>query len=134
MNQSISFSFISGLFILPIFLLRMDCSVVAVATAEFIYLLLFFHYLAWVFGMGEAAIRIRLLRELLARPSHMATLNEIMANYNAEKVLEYRLARLVGSGHLTFDGKFYSIKNTILILQVIVCSKVKRILGIPLSN
>lgn len=94
-----------------------------------IYSLLFFHYLAWVFGMGEAAMRIRLLRELEKAPSQSATLNQIYASYDAEKMLQIRLERLTGSGHLSFDGQYYSINHRILLLQSWIMDAFQRLLG-----
>lgn len=102
---------------------------VALCSSLLIYSLLFFHYLAWVFGMGEAAIRIRLLRELENAPSQSATLKEIYAGYDAEKMLEIRLSRLTGSGHLFFDGQGYSINHRILLLQSWVMETFQRLLG-----
>ncbi len=96
-----------------------------------IYILLIFHYLVWVFGMGEAAIRIRLLRELERTETKFATLAEIKKNYNAQKILNSRLERLMGAGHLTFDGKFYHLKSKILLIQIGVERFFKKLLGIP---
>lgn len=95
-----------------------------------IYSLLFFHYLAWVFGLGEAAMRIRLLRELEKAPAQSATLNEIYASYDAEKMLQIRLARLTSSGHLAFDGQYYSVNHRILFFQSWIMETFQRLLGI----
>lgn len=97
-----------------------------------VYVLLVLHYLVWVFGMGEAAIRIRLLRELERSETQSASLEEIKQNYNAEKILKSRLDRLVGAGHLAFDGKCYTLKSKILLIQIYVERIFKKLLGIPL--
>lgn len=102
---------------------------VAFGASLLIYSLLFFHYLAWVFGMGEAAMRIRLLRELEKIPSQSATLDEIYASYDAEKMLGIRLERLTGSGHLSFDGQYYSVNHRILLLQSWIMEAFQRLLG-----
>lgn len=100
-------------------------------TSVTLYVLLVFHYLVWVFGMGEAAIRIRLLRELDRTESKSATLEEIKKYYNAQKILNSRLERLLGAGHLTFDGKSYSLKSKVLLIQIGVEKFFKKLLGIP---
>ena len=96
-----------------------------------IYICLVFHYLVWVFGMGEAAIRIRLLRELDRTPSKSVSLREICLHYNVDKILQSRLERLVSAGHLHFDGQYYSIRKKILLVQAQVEKMVKVLLGIP---
>ncbi len=98
-----------------------------------IYILLVFHYLVWVFGMGEAAIRIRLLRELDRMPSKSASLTEICVNYNVEKILKSRLDRLVGASHLKFDGQYYFLNKKILLVQARIEKMIKRLLGIAAS-
>ena len=98
-------------------------------TSGFIYVLLVFHYLAWIFGMGEAAIRIRLIIELDRMPERTASLAEIYARYNADLILKTRLERLVNAGHLHFDGRHYRIRSKILILQSKVSGILKSLLG-----
>src|SRR3989338_2344915 len=69
-----------------------------------LYGLLVLQYIAWIFGMGEAAIRIRILLELEKHSTRGVSLKEIYQHYNGEQILKVRLARLVNSGHLTADG------------------------------
>ena len=99
-------------------------------TGLIIYSLLVLLYLSLVFGMGEAAVRIRLLREIDAKPSRTATLAEICHAYNAEKILELRLGRLVSAGHLRFDGERYHLGNRILLIQGLATKLLKFLLGI----
>ena len=102
----------------------------ASCSAILIYSLLVFHYLALIFGMGESAIRIRLLYELDHASSRGLTIDEIYNCYNAEKILEIRLERLVTTGHLTFDGKFWRISNPILLIQAYLTRILKCLMGI----
>ena len=104
---------------------------VSMVASLLIYTCLAFHYLVWVFGMGEAAIRIRLLRELDRTPSKSVSLREICLHYNVDKILQSRLERLVSAGHLHFDGQYYSIRKKILLVQAQVEKMVKVLLGIP---
>lgn len=99
-------------------------------TAAVVYSLLVLLYISLVFGMGEGAVRIRLLREINSRPSRSATLGEILQAYNAEKILEIRLERLVSAGHLRFDGRHYQLGNPILLLQGLANRFLKFLLGI----
>ena len=85
-----------------------------------IYVLLVFHYLSLVFGMGESAIRIRLLRELNKRPSKSFSWEEILSSYNAAQILCSRLERLVSAGHLSFDGRHYFLRKRVLLIQAMI--------------
>lgn len=95
----------------------------------FLYTLLVFHYIAWVFGMGEAAIRIRLLFELAKHPVKGLSLEDFYERYNAESILSVRLARLVNAGHISLEGDIYKIKNRILLFQVFLNNLMKSLLG-----
>ena len=92
--------------------------------------LLIFHYFNWVFGMGEAAIRIRLLCELHRRNPPSATLNEIEQDYNDAAILKLRLDRLVSAGHLKWGGQFYRIGNRILFIQISIQKMFKSLFGV----
>ncbi len=96
--------------------------------AILLYGLLVFHYLALIFGMGESAIRVRLLREL-EQAAKKLTLEEICHRYNVEKILEIRLTRLTSTNHLSFDGTFYYINKPILLAQVCLTRLLRYLLG-----
>ena len=130
-DRAISWSLGLGILIQLIILFAAKVAPAPSVASVLIYILLVFHYLVWVFGMGEAAIRIRLLRELDQLPFKSASLAEICVRYNAEKILQSRLERLVGAGHLKFDGRYYSLNKKILLVQVRVETIVKALLGIP---
>ena len=140
-NRAILLSFISGTFVTAgIYFVRLRGAIslhhssavieVGIVVSIVIYILLVFHYLVWCFGMGEAAIRIRLLRELDKTSSKSAILSEILLGYNAEKILRSRLLRLVESGHAGYDGRYYTVRNKILLIQAAVEKILKRLLGI----
>ena len=99
----------------------------------FLYGLLVLQYIAWIFGMGEAAIRIRILLELQRRFSKGASLNEIYEHYNAEQILKVRLSRLVNAGHLTEAGDRYQLKKRILIIEAFVIRMLKLWMGISVG-
>jgi len=94
-----------------------------------IYMLLVFHYIAWIFGMGEAAIRIRLLFEIDKAHSGSVSLVNILERYNAEKILEVRLERLVTAGHVRLEGAFYKLNSPILLSQLWLIRFFKNLLG-----
>ncbi len=98
-------------------------------TSILIFSLLVFHYFSGVFGMMEAAIRIRLLLELYGRPAQSATPEEILQNYNESMILKLRLDRLVAAGHLKWNGEFYRIGNRILLIQIGIQRIVKGLFG-----
>lgn len=108
--------------------------VVGAVASLLIYSMLVFNYMVWVFGMGEAAIRIRLLHELYRAPSNAETLEEIYHAYNAEMILKVRLSRLVDSGHLRFDGCRYSIGRRFLFIHAHFMRIIKTLMGIPAEN
>lgn len=65
-------------------------------------------YCYFVFiNLGETARRIRILRELKDSPRGL-TMDEILARYNAQQIVEQRLSRLINSGQTIYkDGKYY---------------------------
>jgi len=123
---SILAGFLCGVFVFILFnqIMVKDSVVIfgfSAILSSVIYLFFVFHYIAWFFGMGEASVRIRLLFELdRSATQEGASLEEIMKNYNAEKILETRLARLVTAGHASFDGTFYRMKSPILLVQLML--------------
>ena len=104
-------------------------SILILFASGFLFTLLVFHYLAWVFGMGEAAIRIRLLFEVAKNPNGI-TLEELFRDYHSEGILATRLDRLVRAGHVQTDGNFYWFRGSLLFLQHGVSEGLKRLLGI----
>ena len=99
----------------------------------FLYGMLVLQYIAWIFGMGEAAIRIRILLELQKRSSKGASLDEIYEHYNAEQILKVRLSRLVNAGHLTEAGDRYQLKKRILVVEAFVIRMLKSWMGISVG-
>ena len=100
----------------------------ALFVAETIYFFLVFHYIAFVFGMNEASIRVRLLFEVGSK-DHI-TSDEILRRYNAEGILKVRLARLISAGHFKFDGTRYEVKSPVLLIQLKLIQFFKGLLGI----
>ena len=94
-----------------------------------LYALLVFHYIAWIFGMSEAAIRIRLLFEVGKKPHGGVKVGEILEHYNAATILEVRLKRLVTAGHIRFDGSRYQIKISPLLIQLWLMKGIMKLLG-----
>ena len=95
-----------------------------------IYLFLVFHYMAFVFGLGETAIRVRLLSEIDAKPTKSATWREICEHYNAQIILKIRLERLISSNYLVEEGMCYLARTTALKIQRWISEGLKRMLGI----
>lgn len=97
----------------------------AAAAASLIYAFLTLHFGSFIFGVGETAIRMRLLFELHRRPGRRGTLEQILQNYNARVFLGLRLERLVGGGRVRLDGGVYRlgalgpIKVQILAMKII---------------
>lgn len=120
-----------GFIFIPLMPLRLGAFLFTGIVAMGLYLILVFHYIAWIFGMSEAAMRIRLLNEIELHPQKRATLEDIYQNYNGEKILEVRLKRLLNAGHLTYDGQYYYLKGKVLLLQDFVSGLFKKLLGFP---
>ncbi|OGH59280.1 MAG: hypothetical protein A3G34_03075 [Candidatus Lindowbacteria bacterium RIFCSPLOWO2_12_FULL_62_27] len=95
-----------------------------------VYSLLTLHYLSWVFGMGEAAVRIRILLELDKRPGGSATPAELRDAYSDETILKIRLAKLVGAGYLRESAGIYRISRSQMFLQAKAIGLLKRVLGV----
>ena len=105
-------------------------AVLAIALSMILYGFFVFHYIAWIYGMGEAAIRIRLLCEIDQFPGKRASLSQVLERYNAAYLLERRLVRLLGPGHLKTDGVFYQIGNPALLFHEKIAKMMKKILGV----
>jgi hypothetical protein len=107
----------------------LDCLVAALASA-FLYALFFIQYIAWVFGMGEAAVRIRLLVEVGLSGKRGVSLAEIYTVYNAKNIMQTRMSRLVSANHLSMEGETYRMKSGILILQLNITRILRCVLGL----
>ncbi len=101
-----------------------------IAAACLLYGLLVFNYGTWIFGMGEAALRVRLLYEVEDRGG-AATVAEVLDRYNASLILDRRLEKLVASGHLTFDGARYLLARESLRAPLVLVRWHRRFLGLP---
>jgi len=86
----------------------------------------YFHFI----NLGETARRIRILRELYDSNGGL-TLEEILKRYNAKKMVELRLQRLLNNGQVILkDGMLYNgkpimlfISKTIILLKLIILGK-----------
>lgn len=107
-------------------------TLLAAVTSIGMLFLLVFHYMVWVFGMGESAIRIRILRELFERPQMRGTIEDIVSAYNADMIMQTRLTRLIDGGHLKRNGNAYSIGRRVLLGYAAAGEALKRILGADL--
>ena len=90
-----------------------------------LYVLLVFHYIAWFFGMGESALRIRILHELAGAGSEGLSLEELYRRYNAPLIFKTRMDRFLNTGHLRREGDRYRLGNPIFLWQI----RVSRFLG-----
>ena len=95
-----------------------------------LYSLLVLLYMSWIFGMGEAALRIRLLVELERNPGGSSSLEEIYRSYNAEGIVNARLARLIGTGHLQIEQGAYRMGHRVLLIQLWIVDLLKRLIGL----
>ncbi|GJQ57647.1 MAG: hypothetical protein D8M57_00210 [Candidatus Scalindua sp. AMX11] len=83
----------------------------------------YFHFV----NLGETARRIRILRELYDSKGGL-TLDEILERYNAKRMVDLRLQRLLNNGQVVlkdgilFNGKpvLLLISKTILLMKVII--------------
>jgi len=83
----------------------------------------YFHFI----NLGETARRIRILRELYDSNGGL-TLEEILKRYNAKKMVELRLQRLLNNGQvilkggMLYNGKpiMLLISKTIILLKLII--------------
>jgi len=75
------------------------------ALAVLTYLALAFGYWAFL-NLNRTSLRIRILREVLRHPAGMS-LSELSNEYSADELLQRRLKRLEGGGHLSYrDGRW----------------------------
>jgi len=73
----------------------------------------YFHFI----NLGETARRIRILRELYDSNGGL-TLDVILKRYNAKKMVELRLQRLLSNGQVILkDGRLYNGKPVLLLMS-----------------
>lgn len=90
------------------------------------YSLLGFCYFNFI-NLGETARRIRILRELYDSPKGLS-LEEILERYNAKKIVEVRMHRLMNNGQIIYkDGKYY-IDSPIMLFMAKLIVMMKLIL------
>ncbi|HMM39167.1 MAG TPA: hypothetical protein PKB11_10470 [Desulfovibrio sp.] len=70
-------------------------------------LVLGYGYLHFV-NLGSTARRLRLLHELASAPDGLSA-EELLTRYNGAEVVARRLERLIGGGHVDFDGRRYRL-------------------------
>lgn len=99
----------------------------------FIFVILTFVYAGATYGMYESSLRIRLLREIAAGDDQGISLNELLERYNAQILLQTRLARLMSSGELVRNGDAYHLGRSfgLFILYARVVAALRRIFGEP---
>lgn len=69
--------------------------------------LMCFVYVLCVFGPYETSVRMRLIREVARSPSAGISMEELLARYNNEGIVNVRLQRLTGSGDIIEKNGFY---------------------------
>lgn len=74
-----------------------------------IYGLICFFYVLYFFGIYESSLRMRLLRELYRHYPQGVTLDVLLQSYNAQKIMQTRLERFVGSGGVIVEDNIYRI-------------------------
>ena len=93
-----------------------------------VYACLAFGYANFV-NLGQASVRIRIYRELLASPQGIP-LQGLRGRYDEVGMLMTRLQRLREAGDLAFDGSVYRLrKQRLLIVGLILCWTKKNLLG-----
>lgn len=76
----------------------------------------YFHFI----NLGETARRIRILRELYDSNGGL-TLEEILKRYNAKRMVELRLQRLLSNGQVILkDGILFTGKPVLLLISKII--------------
>lgn len=91
--------------------------------------LFFLHFTSLIFGVGESAVRFRILRELELRGEGGLTLSELYARYNTQAMLRIRLARLTAGGQLRVENGLYRAGDCrVLLLQIRFMDLLKRLL------
>ncbi|MFI5348705.1 MAG: hypothetical protein ACHQ2Z_04110 [Elusimicrobiota bacterium] len=101
-----------------------------VVLALVLYGLLALLYMAFIFGMAEAALRIRLLFELERQPNRKASAAEIYRSYNADLIFAARLNRLLGAGHLQVHNGAFRMRNPVLLGQLAVVDLLGGLMGL----
>jgi len=64
-------------------------------------------YVLCIFGPYETSVRMRLIREIARGSSAGISMEELLARYNHETIVNVRLRRLVGSGDIIEKDGFY---------------------------
>jgi|TARA_B100001971_G_C18156751_1_gene519009 hypothetical protein len=96
-----------------------------------IFVIMYYVYTLYIFGVYESAIRIRLLREIVDSGSHGITLAQIKEHYNGAMIIKKRLARLVNSGEIIYDCNtkdYREGKQSVFRIQAYIIYKLRKLL------
>ena len=91
-----------------------------------VYACLAFGYANFV-NLGQASVRIRIYRELLASPQGIP-LVELRGRYDEIGMLITRLQRMKAAGDLVFDGSVYRLRKRRLLIVASILYWIKKIL------
>jgi len=76
----------------------------------------YFHFL----NLGQTARRVRILREFVEARAPLTTA-ELLARYNADTILQLRLARLLATGQLSpSKGRLVARRSTVLVMARVI--------------
>jgi hypothetical protein len=76
----------------------------------------YFHFL----NLGQTARRVRILREFVEAQRPL-TRDEVLARYNADTILQLRLARLLATGQLSaINGRLVARRSTVLVMARVI--------------
>lgn len=80
----------------------------------------YFHFA----NLGETARRIRILRELYDSKEGLS-MQEILQRYNARKIVEVRINRLINNGQIIYKSGRYYIGNPVMLIiaKIVVMMK-----------
>lgn len=98
----------------------------ALAVNLIMYLFLSYIYFHFI-NLGETGRRIRLLRELYDSREGLS-LDETLARYNGQEILEKRLQRLVGNGQVILRVDRYYIGKPCMLLMARALSLLRSVL------
>lgn len=85
----------------------------------------YFHFV----NLGETGRRVRLLRELDAAPDGL-TIDELLARYDARRIVDARLGRLLRSGQLVLaDGRYRTGRPVMAWMSAAIVFAKKLVLG-----
>jgi hypothetical protein len=106
---SLLFLQLSAIFLNIAFLPNLTVNIIIYSSLGYCY----FHFI----NLGETARRIRILRELYDSNGGL-TLDVILKRYNARKMVELRLQRLLSNGQVILkDGRLYNGKPVLLLMS-----------------